>query len=96
MVFGEKYRRSMKFISTMVWLRILITAAISIAMGGNLSNGEEREWKLELPSFSGVMEQVLGGWELGSNWTNGFSDKGMGRPPPQYCSSAGMNGLITD
>jgi Tol biopolymer transport system component len=63
MVFGEKYRRSMKFISTMVWLRILITAAISIAMGGNLSNGEEREWKLELPSFSGVMEQVLGGWE---------------------------------
>ena len=64
MVFGEEYKRSMKLISNMVWLRILlITAAISIAMGGGLTNGEEREWKLELPPFSGVMERVSGDWE---------------------------------
>ena len=53
----------MKLISKMVWLRILVTAAISIALGGGLANGEEREWKLKLPPFSGIMERVSGGWE---------------------------------
>jgi Tol biopolymer transport system component len=47
----------------MVWLRILVTAAVSIALGGGLTNGEEREWKLKLPPFSGIMERVSGGWE---------------------------------
>jgi Tol biopolymer transport system component len=47
----------------MVCLRILITAAVSIAMTGGIANGEEREWKLELSSFSGVMEPVSGDWE---------------------------------
>ncbi|MFQ5841197.1 MAG: hypothetical protein ACE5I8_02070 [Thermodesulfobacteriota bacterium] len=53
----------MKLISNMVWLRILVTATVSIAMSGEVANGKERQWKLELSSFSGRMERVAGDWE---------------------------------
>lgn len=53
----------MKLISNMVWLRILLTAAVSIATAGEVVNGEERQWKLELSSFSGMMERISGDWE---------------------------------
>ncbi len=53
----------MRLISNMVWLRILVTATVSIAIAGEVANGEERQWKLELSSFSGMMERVSGDWE---------------------------------
>jgi Tol biopolymer transport system component len=53
----------MNWIRDKVWLRVSVTAAISIAMWGGLVNGEESEWRVELPSFSGVIERVSGDWE---------------------------------
>ncbi len=53
----------MKWIRNGIWLRVLMTAAASIAMGAGLANGQEDEWRVELPSISGVMEQLSGDWE---------------------------------
>ena len=53
----------MKWIRDRVWVRAWVVAAISIAMGGGLAIGEEAEWRVGLPSFSGVMERVSGDWE---------------------------------
>ncbi|UCD71528.1 MAG: PD40 domain-containing protein [Syntrophobacterales bacterium] len=53
----------MKWVRNGVWLRVLVTAAISIAMGGEFANGEESQWKLKLSFFSGVMERVSGDWK---------------------------------
>jgi Tol biopolymer transport system component len=53
----------MKFMGNMVWLRILPAAAVAIAIAGGIANGEEREWKLKLPPFSGEMERVSGDWD---------------------------------
>jgi len=53
----------MNWIRDRVWLRVSVIAAISIALWGGLANGEEGEWRVELPPFSGVMERVSGDWE---------------------------------
>jgi Tol biopolymer transport system component len=53
----------MKSIRDRVWLSVLVTAALSAAMGGGLATGEETEWRMELPSFTTVMEPVSGDWE---------------------------------
>jgi TolB protein len=52
----------MKWISERLWLGILVAAAISFSMGGGVARGEESEWRVDYPSFSGVMEPVSGDW----------------------------------
>ncbi len=58
-----RHKRFIEWISKRVWLNLLVTAALSIAMGGGHANGEESEWRVEFPSSSTVMEQVSGDWE---------------------------------
>jgi Tol biopolymer transport system component len=53
----------MKLISYIGWVRILIAAAVSIAILGEGTYGQENHWKLELPPFSGMMERLSGDWE---------------------------------
>ncbi len=54
----------MKWIHNRLWLRVLMTAAVSIAMGGGFANGKEREWRLEHSPFRPHTQGKLGSGTL--------------------------------
>jgi Tol biopolymer transport system component len=61
------------------WLGLLIMVTVAFTMGGGVTHGEEDEWKIKLPSFSGLVDRVSGDW---TRWEERIFRQGDGKAAP--------------